>query len=266
MVLTNYPLSSFAVCADPNAGAREQARARQKQKLFEHQSNSVKYWNKETDYVVGKEKIATGYSRDMSDIQQALSKSRGGAFAQYEKIAREGAMTEFVNEGGSSRTAGRNQAIALLAKRAEVEDKLYNFSTQGVAQAQRGAFLRRESQLAKNRARLGVVPQFGQAVMMPGKDTMGQFLNAASFGLQTATSIASLSAASDIRLKENVEQVDVSPDGHKIYEFNYKNNPTRYRGAMAQDVVKIDPMAVGIRDNYLTVDYSKIDVNMEVIG
>jgi hypothetical protein len=34
---------------------------------------------------------------------------------------------------------------------------------------------------------------------------------------------------------------------------------------MAQDVAKINPMAVGIRDNHLTVDYSKIDVDMEVV-
>tara|TARA_R100000458_G_scaffold22304_1_gene19978 strand:+ start:103 stop:903 length:801 start_codon:yes stop_codon:yes gene_type:complete len=266
MVLTNCPLSSFAVCADPNAGAREQARARQKQKEYEFRGNSLKYWNKETDYVKGKEQIATGYSRDMSDIQQALSKTRGAAFTQYEGIARKQAMEGFVDEGGSSATAGRNQAIALLAKRAEVEQKIYNFETQGVAQAQRGASLRRDSQVAKNRAKLGMLPQFGDPVMMPPKDTVGQIMNAAQFGLQTATSIAALAAASDIRLKENIEQVDISLDGHKIYEFNYKNNPTRYRGAMAQDVVKIDPMAVGIHNNYLTVDYSKIDVDMEVIG
>ena len=35
---------------------------------------------------------------------------------------------------------------------------------------------------------------------------------------------------------------------------------------MAQDVVKKNPMAVGIDANgHLTVDYSKIDVNMEVV-
>jgi len=254
------------VCADPNAGAREQARARQKQKIYEYKSNSIKYWNKETDFVRGQEQIATGYSRDISDIQQALSKSRGAALSQYEDIARKQAIEGFVDEGGSSRTAGRNAAIGLLAKRAEIENKLYNFETQGIAQAQRGAFLRREDRIGKNRAKLGLVPQFGDPVMMPGRDTMGQFLNAAQFGLQTATSIATLTAmGSDIRLKENIEQVDISPDGHKVYEFNYKNNPTRYRGAMAQDVVKINPMAVGIRDNYLTVDYSKIDVDMEVV-
>ena len=88
--------------------------------------------------------------------------------------------------------------------------------------------------------------------------------------LQIASSIASIYSAfnptgSDIKLKENIEQVGVSPDGYKIYEFNYKGFKDRWRGAMAQDVVKKNPMAVGIRDNYLTVDYSKIDINMELV-
>ena len=71
--------------------------------------------------------------------------------------------------------------------------------------------------------------------------------------------------ASDIRLKENIEEVGVSPQGYKIYEFNYKGGDVRFRGAMAQDVVQKNPMAVGIDQNYLTVDYSKIDVDMEVV-
>ena len=87
--------------------------------------------------------------------------------------------------------------------------------------------------------------------------------------LSIASSIASIYSAfnpnSDIKLKENIEQVGVSPDGYKIYEFNYKGCKDRWRGAMAQDVVKKNPMAVGIQDNYLTVDYSKIDVNMELV-
>ena len=76
---------------------------------------------------------------------------------------------------------------------------------------------------------------------------------------------ASFTASSDIRRKENVTQVGVSPQGYKIYEFNYIGGDVRFRGAMAQDVVQKNPMAVGIDQNYLTVDYSKIDVNMEVV-
>ena len=73
--------------------------------------------------------------------------------------------------------------------------------------------------------------------------------------------------ASDARLKENIEEVGVSPQGYKIYEFNYKGDDVRWRGAMAQDVRLKNPMAVGINVEhmYLTVDYDKIDIDMEVV-
>ena len=66
--------------------------------------------------------------------------------------------------------------------------------------------------------------------------------------------------------KRNITYVGSSPDGHNIWEFNYIGDSKRYRGAMAQEVAKINPMAVGIAEDsagkYLTVDYSKIDVDM----
>ena len=71
--------------------------------------------------------------------------------------------------------------------------------------------------------------------------------------------------ASDIRMKDNVKEIGISPKGYKIYEFNYKGNDTRYRGAMAQDVITKLPQAVGVRDNYFTVNYNMIDIDMEVV-
>ena len=70
---------------------------------------------------------------------------------------------------------------------------------------------------------------------------------------------------SDIRLKENIVQTGISNLGYKIYEFNYKNDDTRYRGAMAQDVITKLPEAIETHDGYLYVDYDMIDINMEVI-
>ena len=250
------------MCADPNAGARAQARERQQQKVYDFKQNSTKFWNQETDYIIGTKKAATGYSRDISDIQQAYTRVIGETRAGWEDIARQQFRQGFVDEGGSSRNAGRAQAAELFAKKADLDRKLYEFGTAGVAQAERGALLRKRSFEKKNRARLGLPPEFGQPVTMPPKDTMGMFLNATSFALNTVSTIAALS---DIKLKENIEQVDISPDGYKVYEFNYKGNDTRYRGGMAQDVVKKNPMAVGIHKDYLTVDYSKIDVDMEVV-
>jgi len=70
---------------------------------------------------------------------------------------------------------------------------------------------------------------------------------------------------SDIRLKENINEVGLSKSGFKIYEFNYKNDGTRYRGAMAQDVITKLPKAISLQDGYLYVNYDMIDINMEAI-
>ena len=75
----------------------------------------------------------------------------------------------------------------------------------------------------------------------------------------------SYGGASDIRLKENIVQIGTSKMGYKIYEFNYKNDDTRYRGAMAQDVITKLPEAIGVRDGYFTVNYDMIDITMEAI-
>ena len=77
------------------------------------------------------------------------------------------------------------------------------------------------------------------------------------------------SLASDIRLKENIYEVDVSPSGIKIYEFKYIDGVDRYRGVMAQDLLEIDSKhpAVSTDDNgFYVVDYDLLDVNMEKIS
>ena len=250
------------MCADPNAGARAAAREKHREKNFAFKSNSTKYWNKETSYVRGIETAATGYSRTSSDIyEQALNIQGQGRKLQEQATAQYGAA-QFVDEGGRSRSAGRNQYLALLNKQSAIESKINNTFGRTAAKARVGAARQYQNAISTNREKLGLPPEYGAPIMMPPRDTMGMMMNALSFGLNVATGFKALS---DIRLKENVEQVDTSPDGYKVYEFNYKGNDTRYRGAMAQDVVKKNPMAVGIRDNYLTVDYSKIDVDMEVV-
>jgi hypothetical protein len=71
---------------------------------------------------------------------------------------------------------------------------------------------------------------------------------------------------SDIRAKENIKFV-TTEHGHKMYEFNYKDRPERYRGVMAQDVMAYAPEAVVVdKDGYLMVNYSMLGVSMTQIG
>ena len=79
-------------------------------------------------------------------------------------------------------------------------------------------------------------------------------------------------SSSDIRVKENIELVDVLVDGINIYEFDYKPEfkdkagHGRYRGVMADEVEQIMPNAVGRdSDGYKTVHYSMLGIKMEEV-
>src|SRR5207244_4576875 len=66
---------------------------------------------------------------------------------------------------------------------------------------------------------------------------------------------------SDEALKWNIARVGISPSGIPIYEFSFKNDPMqrRFRGTIAQELVKTRWDAVHIDKGKLIVDYDKID-------
>ena len=78
----------------------------------------------------------------------------------------------------------------------------------------------------------------------------------------------SAGAGSDVRLKENINEVGVMHN-IPIYEFDYKDKDYlegRYRGIMAQDILETYPDAVFKKDGYYYVDYDQLPVDMERIG
>jgi hypothetical protein len=75
-----------------------------------------------------------------------------------------------------------------------------------------------------------------------------------------------LPGLSDINAKENIEFVGTKGQ-HKLYDFNYRGHPERYRGVMAQDVQKYMPQAVTVSpEGYLVVDYDLLGVQMIELG
>ena len=112
---------------------------------------------------------------------------------------------------------------------------------------------------------MGLPAQPPPPVMMPPTNRLGGALSLIQSGLSIGASIATIKT-SDIKVKENINKVGTSPQGYGIYEFNYIGDSTRYRGVMAQDVVKKHPMAVEVMSSgYLGVNYDLIDVNMEEV-
>ena len=286
------------MCVDANAGIRAQAReqARQKDAIFAQQG--LQFYNKETQLERTQNRNVIGLSRDQSDAYAGALAQQGKGRKQLENAARKYFRSKgTVNEGGRSRRFGVANYQGLLAAQSEVEAVIDNVLGRNLAYSRQGAVRKFQAAQARGREALGIPAAYGAPVMLPPTNRLGGALQVATQVAQIATAFSGFglgpgagptlgplgnpmsqftsmstgiptgvfASASDIKLKENIEEVGVSPNGHKIYEFNYKGFKERWRGAMAQDVVKKNPLAVGIRDGYLTVDYSKIDVNMELV-
>ncbi len=65
-------------------------------------------------------------------------------------------------------------------------------------------------------------------------------------------------AFSDIRVKTDVERIGTTRNGLPVYFYRYKSGGPIRIGVMAQDVEKIDPLAVYEVDGFKMVDYARI--------
>ena len=248
------------MCVDANAGARAQARAQAAAKDARYRSDSLKFFNREVTLERTQQQNIIGLTKDQSDAYAQALATQGKGRRTVEDAAKAYFTKMQSNEGGRSRRFGKLRYLELLQKNADVEATVQNVFGRNMAYSQEGIKRVFQAKQASAREALGIRPEYGAPVMMPPTNRLGG-------ALQIASQIAGIVSAfpSDIKMKENIEQVGVSPQGYNIYEFNYKGGDVRFRGAMAQDVLKKNPMAVGIDQNYLTVDYSKIDVPMEVV-
>ena len=236
---------------------RHQAKQRWLDKNFKYRSEGTKYHNREVKGIIGNQRIARGYSRATSDSVMNAYTKLGESFKQTESLYKKfysNKKQSLAAQQGRSRTAGRSNLLEMLQAKGKLENAVSNEFGRNLATRLQGNKRMAMNLRAKNRANVGYLPEYGAPVMMPPSDRFSTFLN---FALGVGGIIAS-----DIREKENIEYVGSSPQGHNIWEFNYTGHSTRYRGAMAQEVAKLDPNAVKVVDGVLHVDYSKIDVDM----
>ena len=237
---------------------RHQAKQRWLDKNFKYRSEGTKYHNREVKGIIGNQRIARGYSRATSDsIVNAYTKL-GESFKQTESLYKKfysNKKQSLAAQQGRSRTAGRSNLLDMLQAKGKLENAVSNEFGRNLATRLQGNKRMAMNLRAKNRANVGYLPEYGAPVMMPPSDRFSSFLN-------FALGVGGIIASSDIKIKENIEYVGSSPQGHNIWEFNYEGSSTRYRGAMAQEVAKLNPDAVHVVDDILHVDYSKIDVDM----
>ena len=252
------------MCVDANAGARAQARAQARKQDAVHRQRALSFWNREAQFARNLDRSVVGLSRDQSDIlQNALYQTGRGRLAGQQAYINY-LRTKKVNEGGRGRRFGKAGKKAFLAKKSGIESVLNRIYGQQAAAKQQQAMRNFRAFQGRAREKMGLPAQPPPPVMMPPTNRLGGALSIAQSALSIGASIATIK--SDIKTKENINKVGKSPQGHNIYEFNYIGDAQRYRGVMAQDVVKIHPMAVEVMDNgYLGVKYAMIDVNMEEV-
>ena len=69
---------------------------------------------------------------------------------------------------------------------------------------------------------------------------------------------------SDMRLKKDIIRVGTTRHQLPLYDFSYVDQPGRFEGVMAQDVLKVMPEAVTIgADGFYRVNYTMLGIEMK---
>ena len=69
---------------------------------------------------------------------------------------------------------------------------------------------------------------------------------------------------SDMRLKKDIIRVGTTRHQLPLYDFSYIDQPGRFEGVMAQDVLKVMPEAVTIdADGFYRVNYTMLGIEMK---
>ena len=185
---------------DANAGARAAAKQRKMEKDALFEQERLKFFNKETTLERTQNRNVIGYSRDIADAYVKALNIQGNGRMAVQRAATNYFSKQKIDEGGRSRSFGKNDYKALLAARAEVDGIVDTTLRRNMSYFQEGA--RRKCTAAQGAAReaLGVPASYGAPVMMPRSNRLGGALQIASsvasiysgFGIGTESSIFSL--------------------------------------------------------------------------
>ncbi len=282
-------IGSAASASASNKAARRNYEHQLKVRERKWMQTRTTYASKKVQFEQEVDQSSIAAQRAYSRTQQQLNNARSLAILQNQEDFKKMLQNEGMIEASAAERGVRGASVA--------RQLVQNSANFGISQAMRSrgltmaGYQAQESNEDVNRQLKGQLNQsFGRVAIQPIADmappkpvmqnvgltlmlgmgqALGAGLSAGGGGMNYQNTAPSGQGygpmASDARLKENIEEIGVSPQGYKIYEFNYKGGNVRFRGAMAQDVLRKNPMAVGVDQNYLTVDYRKIDIAMEVV-
>ena len=177
------------MCIDAAAAERNKAKERWLQKDAKHRSNEIKFANKEPRAVRGMQRVATGYSRGISDDYQKALYTQGQGRRAYETgYIKYLQQKQTVDEGGRSRRRTTGRQAILRAKGALETATRDQFGVQ-MQRRYRGRLLQMQTQQAKVRSELGLPPEYGAPVLMPPSDRLSGALGIASQVISIASGL-----------------------------------------------------------------------------
>jgi len=126
-----------------------------------------------------------------------------------------------------------------------------------------GDVLNAQTKMAVNAADNSFLGNVGG--IMGGAASMGKAFP--GMGAAMSSGLGALGFMSDRRLKDNIEFAGVDDvTGLNLYDFNYKWNPKRFRGVMAQEVKEMYPEAVyDSGAGWMGVYYDMLGIQMKEI-
>tara|TARA_R100000152_G_C6764609_1_gene189256 strand:- start:1010 stop:1588 length:579 start_codon:yes stop_codon:yes gene_type:complete len=160
------------VCVDANKAQRQKARERWLTKQANHQSRVIQWLNREPRAVRGRQRVATGFSRGISDDYQKALYNQGQGRRAYETgYIKYLQQKQTVDEGGRARRRSTGRQAILRAKGALENAARADFGEQ-MQRRYRGRLLQMQTQQAKVRNQLGIRPEYGAPVLMPPSDRL----------------------------------------------------------------------------------------------
>jgi len=173
MDLINCPLSSFAVCADPNAA---KAKQQHHQKEFNWHNVIAQDYNLLASYNTALNRAATGLSRSYGDNDVAYL----NAVSAIRLTSQNNLLTYLSSkesglssEEGRSRNAGRKWLSKFLAEQAKLDAQLDQLGT-NLFKADRKSKLENLNFKAQAREKLGMAPIKGLPTLIPQKNKLTQ--------------------------------------------------------------------------------------------
>lgn len=211
---------------------------------FENQTQAQRYAQELSRGQFGNDAQAQGFSQDGA-VAQFGNQSQAQRYGQLlsEANLSNTARQQEMQEQAFMRSLPLNEFSALRSGTQITQPSFTGVDPVAMAGTNVGEYINQNFQAQQN--------QYNAQMQARNNFTSGLFSLGGSAAL----------AASDVRVKRDIERIGTTPGGLGVYEFRYLNDnddaPLR-TGVMAQEVMKVRPDAVVDIGGVLHVDYAKV--------